>query len=139
MNNRATLKANVIYILLAVGFIIIMSAFVWDQSKGSALWSDYYAKEITRIINTATPGQEVTLDIHKATEIAHSKGINNFNAIFEFHNERNEVCVKLSSVRKSCYRYFHDVDIVDYRIIYGRPINFLSFKVQDKPTLEEKP
>ena len=132
MNNKAILKENLMYFLLAIGFIIVMSAFVWDQSRNSALWSDYYAKEISYLINTAVPGQEIILDVHKATEIARAKGISNFNTIFEFHNERNEICVKLSTMRKSCYQYFHNVDVLEYEIIYGRPVNLLKFRIEEK-------
>lgn len=133
MNSKATIKANVIYILLLMFFVIGMSAFIGFQSNGAAIWSDYYAKEISRIINTATPGETVTLDVHKATEIAVANDMRDYSKIFEFHNEKNEVCVKISPYVKSCYSYFNQVDVADYQIIQGEPINLLTFKIQEKP------
>ncbi|MFH1803240.1 MAG: hypothetical protein ABH864_07395 [archaeon] len=137
MNCKATLKANVIYILLTIAFIVLLGAYVWDQPNGASVWAEYYSKEIARMINVAEPGQTITLDVHKATEVAYNNYFRDQNKIFEFHNERNEVCVKLTTYRKTCYTYFNDVDIVEYKIIPGRPINLLEFTVQEKPTTEE--
>lgn len=136
MNRKAILKANVVYLILAIAFLVLLSAFIWDQSFGSALWSDYYAKEITRVINTASPGQEVTIDVHQATTIAYRKGVTNFETLFEFHNDKNEVCVKLSPLRKTCYSYFSQLDVTEYKIIPGRPVKLLYFKLKDKPQNE---
>lgn len=128
------MKANLIYILIAVAFIATLSIFVWDQMGGASVWADYYSKEISRIINSAEPGQTITLDIHKATEIAHSNQITRLKEVIQFDNPASQVCVKLSQNRKSCYYYFNNVDIVEPEMIIGRPINLIKFHVREKTT-----
>jgi hypothetical protein len=136
MNKKAVLVSNVIYIAILVGAMALLGAFIYNQSNGASIWEDYYAKELTRIVNTAEPGENVTLDIHKATEIAGKNGISDYETTFEFHNQKNEICVRLSKNQKDCYSYFNDVDITEYKIIYGRPINLLTFEIKEKPILE---
>lgn len=132
MNKKAVIKANLIYILIVVAFIATMSLFVWDQMNGASVWAEYFSKETTRIINTAVPGETVTLDIHKATEVARKNQVNRFEEIFEFDNANSRVCVKLSPGRKSCYYYFNNVDIIEPELILGRPINMLKFTIKEK-------
>lgn len=132
MNKEANLKANVIYIILAVAFIAVMFAFIWDQMGGASVWADYYSKEISRVVNSASPGQTITLDVHKATEIAYSNNIRDFKEVFQFDNTQNQICVKLSQGRKSCYYYFNNVDITESKIVLGKPTNALTFKIEEK-------
>ena len=134
MNRKAseTLWDNAIYFILAVIFFSGLMYYILNQKNGASIWEDYYAKEISRVINLAKPGDVITLDIHKATEIAQKNKLSSNSEIFTFDNKNNEICVKLSLGRKKCYSYFNNVDIINQRIEFGVPINILKFDIWEK-------
>jgi len=126
MNNKAsqTLKDNLIYLVLLLLFLLADGYFVWSQFSGSSTWADYHAKETSRIINLASPGDNVTLDIHKATVVAQKNGLRDFQKeIFQVDNPNNGLCFKLSLGRKTCYHFFNDVDIINEHIELAYTIN----------------
>ncbi len=123
---------NVLYIIIVIIFIVGIFLFVQNQQNGASIWEKYYAKEISKVINLAQPGDSITLDIHKATEIAQKNKLSSFSEIFQFDNSNNELCVKLSLGRKTCYSYFNNVDINNIKIELGTPINILKFEVTEK-------
>lgn len=139
MNRKAseTLKDNVIYLILLIAFFSLMLLFISSQANGASAWSNYYAKELTKVINSASPGDEIILDVHKATEVARRNEVQSFNEIFTFNNIEKEVCVKLSPGRTSCYSYFNDVDILDPRVNPASgtsgETNTLTFKIINSP------
>lgn len=122
---------NVIYLILLALTIFIVIAFINAQSNGAAVWEDYYAKEIIKVINFANPGEEISIDVQKATRIAKENGVKSYGEIFDFDNLRNEACVKLSAGRKTCYYYSNEVDIIDKDLKLGVPGNVLNFKIKD--------
>jgi hypothetical protein len=126
-----TLWDNAVYLIILVMFIIIMLGHVWLQMNGAEIWSQYYSKEISKVINLAQPNDEITLDVHKATEIAVDHNINQ-DEIFEFDNAKNEICIKLTHNRKTCYSYFNQVDIVNYRVQPTLDTNILTLKIIEK-------
>ena len=115
MNKKAQatdiLFDNIIYLFVLIIFFIAMLVFVNSQMNGATLWEDYYAKEIVKVIDSSMPGDQIAIDVHKATEIAMKNKIDNFEDIFSFDNSRNEVCVKLSKGRANCYNYFNSVNV----------------------------
>ncbi len=119
---------NIIYLIFIALFVISLGAFVFNQVDGAAVWEDYYAKEITKVINLASPGDEIVLDVHRGTEIGRGNGVESFNDMFRIDNGDNEVCVRLSSTRRTCYNYFNDVD-VEWELRLGVPVNLLKLKV----------
>ncbi len=123
---------NALYVILVIIFVAGMFFFIQGQQNGASIWEKYYAKEISRVINLAQPGDSITLDIQKATEIAQENELQTFSEIFQFDNINNEICVKLSLGRKSCYYYFNNVDIVNTQIELAVPENILKFKVIEK-------
>jgi hypothetical protein len=116
-------------ILLLVFLILLLVFFVWGRGS-STIWGKYYSKEISRVINLANPGDKITLDVQKATEIAKDNEIAK-EEIFSFDNVNDKVCVKLSPGKKTCYSYFNDVDIVNYKIEIGVPNNVLTFEISE--------
>lgn len=122
---------NAIYLLLALMFTAGVFLFVWQQSNGAAIWEQYYVSEITREINSASPGDVVKIDVQKATEIA-KRNRADFNEIFRFVNSQNELCVKLSLGRDTCINYYNNVDIVNDELMLGVPGNVLYFEVRGK-------
>jgi len=129
------LAENVIYVIILVLALLIMFLHIKQQSNGAALWEDYYTKEISRIINLASPGEEIALDVHKATEIAQKNNIPSFSEIFSFDNKENEVCVKLSTGKKTCYKYFNEIDVIEpgLQLASGSEgeTNILTFKITE--------
>jgi len=115
MNKKATigdiLMDNVIYLILLIIFFVGMMAFVNSKMNGAAVWEDYYAKELVKVIDLSEPGDIVILDVQKATEIAQKNKIANFEDIFSFNNVNNEVCVRLSLGKASCFYYFNEVSV----------------------------
>ena len=127
---------NTVFLLLLVLFIGGMSFYIWSNKNGASFWSDYYAKEITKVINLAEPGDIITLDVHKATKIAIKSDISDYQTqTFSFNNENNEVCVKLAKGKQSCYQYFNNVDVINDKILPGAPINLLTFEIKSKPQI----
>jgi hypothetical protein len=125
-----TLWDNIIYLILLVLFLAPAFIFLMGQMNGASVWSDYYAKELTKIINLAEPGDQITINVHKATEIAQKKGLN-FNEIFDFDNPNNQVCVKLSPGKSACYHFFNDVDVIEPQVKLGTPENILIFEIKE--------
>lgn len=124
---------NVIYLVLLVLFFIGMFIFISAKASGAGIWSEFYGSEIARVIDSAKSGDEIVLDVHKATEIAKDNKVASFSEIFVFDNTNNRVGVKLTPGARMYYSYFKDVDIVDVELelgIYREPaINVLKFKV----------
>ena len=133
MNRKASeiLRYNVIYWLLLILFIVPLSIFIWLQMNSAVFWSDFYAKELSRVVNLAQAGDEMSMNIQKLTEIAARGGVPN-NDVFTFNNQEKEICVKLSKGRKTCYNYFNDVNVVEINALIGGEVNRLEFKIQEE-------
>lgn len=125
---------NIIYIILLIIFFVGMMAFASSKVNSAAIWEDFYAKEIAKVINMAEPGEEIVLDVQKATEIAKKNKVG-FESIFSFDDLNNEVCVQLSLGRASCYYYFNEVKIEGNRIALAEPVNRLHFLVSKEARL----
>jgi hypothetical protein len=121
---------NTVFLLMVIAFLIIMSAFVYSKTSSAPFWGEFYAKEISKVINYAKPGDVVTLNINKGAAIALKNHIPE-NEMFFFNNLKKEVCVKLDSSNRYCYSYFNNVDIIEQRISWGKPVNLISFKVRE--------
>lgn len=121
---------NAVYIILLVLFLAGMYAFVSQQRSGAGVWEDFYVKEVVKVIEVSDPGDVVELDVHRATEVAQKNKVPDFNRIFMFDNEKDELCVKLNNgQRKTCYSYFNDINIVNVELVKGKPVNILRFEV----------
>jgi len=141
MNPKAQsriLMDNVMFLILVAIFVMLMALFIWNQMNGTAIWAEYYAKETTKLINLGLPGDEITLDIHKATKIARDNKVKNFNDIFNFDNINNEVCIKLARGRVTCHSYFNGVNINNMGTKIGPSGNILRFNILEKPVPEEE-
>jgi len=129
--NSETLWNNVIYLILLALVVAGLFVFINNQMNGGAVWEDYYAKEIVKMINLAQPGDKLTIDVQKATKIAKKNHVESFNDIFLFNEKDKEVCVRLSEERRTCYGYFNDVSIKNNELRLGRPGNSLYFEIED--------
>jgi len=135
---------NVIYLVLLIIFFVGMLAFANSKANGASVWEDYYAKEISKVIDSSSSGDNFVIDVHKATEIAKKNKLDSFEEIFSFDNFKNEVCVKLSRGRASCYNYLNEVNVAvsGDKWIYlaepvdGESVNRLHFSILDGGTDE---
>jgi len=127
---------NLIYIVLIFIFLSIMIVFLNQQKDGARMWQDFYAKEIVKIIDSSSVGDEVTLDINKAISIAKNKGVV-YKEIFTFDN-KNSVCVKLSAGQATCYEYYKNFKFSEPEIRLGVPGNILKFKILKNEENEQK-
>ncbi len=133
------LTDHAVYITIILAFLVGMFLFINSQMNGAAIWEDYYSKEISKVVNIAQPGDEITIDIHKATEVAKRNDMINFDETFVFHNKDNKICVKLSLGRQTCYKYFNNVDIIDKKVrLAEATVNILTFKIIEKQNEEEE-
>ncbi len=122
---------NVVFLILLVVFFSGMLYFILQQQEGASVWEEYYAKEIVKIIDFSERGDKACMDVHKATEIAKKNNIASFSEIFRFDNSANEICVKLSRGRKTCFNYFNELDVVNLDLRLGVPGNVLCFDIVD--------
>jgi hypothetical protein len=136
MNKRGeeggVLKDNVVYIILLAVFVAALLYYLYGQMNGAAVWEDFYAKEIVRIVDMAKPGDYIELDISKAGEIAKKNDVYLSNQMIEFDVNAKRICVKLSTGKKTCYSYFNDVRLSDPLIERGVPGDLLTFSVGEK-------
>jgi len=136
MNKKAAIgdliKDNAIYLILLTLFVIGMFAFVYQKKDNAVFWEEYYAKEIAKVIELSEPGDEISLDVQKITEIASANKVKDLNSIFIFGD--NEVCIKLNvGDYRSCYKYLNEVIVYSPKIKFADPINKLEFKIKEKP------
>jgi len=132
MNKKATaelLKDQAIFLILAILFLVMMFTFINHEKNNAGVWEEYYAKEIVKTINSASAGDEIILDVHKATEIAQKNKLQSNSEIFTFDNKNKQACVKLGQGRKTCYNYFNNVNI-EYDLKQISPPNILILKIQ---------
>jgi hypothetical protein len=123
------LPDNVITIILMVIFSAFLFVFVGQQKNGAGIWEDVYAKEIAQIINLAEPGDEISIDVHYATEVAKKNKVQDLKSVIKFDNETKEVVVKLRKFGETRFSYFNNVEIVNSRIELGIPTNVLKFRI----------
>lgn len=136
MNHKAddVMMNNAIYIILVIIAFTLTYFIISSHVSSAAVWAEFYSKELTKVVNLAEPGDQITLDVHKATQIAVNKEVP-FNEIFSIDNQAKKICVKLAKGRQTCYNFFNDVNLtitsqngVDFGIATG--VNTLQIKVE---------
>ncbi|MEK6928475.1 MAG: hypothetical protein AABW65_00780 [Nanoarchaeota archaeon] len=120
---------NTVYVILLAIFVFGIFAFVYQLKNGAVIWEDYYAKEVSKVLNFAEKGDNIEIDVQKASEIA---GKNRVELSEMFSFKENDVCVKLSKIKKTCYVYFNDIKILSSKIKEGTPVNILSIQIGGK-------
>lgn len=126
---------NFVFIFLFIIFIIVFGGFIYLQSNGAYLWERYYTIELKKVIDLSRPGDIVSLDAQKGTQIAKRNGINS-EEVFLFNNTKKEICVKFSKSNPTCLLYANNVNIAkngDKFIYLASPVNILKFKVEESP------
>ncbi len=122
---------NIFYLIIIVVVAGVFLGFVSNQKEAAGMWEDFYSKEISRVINSAVAGSEVSIDVTKAISVAERRG-KNFGEIFYFDNEKKEVFVSLRNNGGKRYSFFNDVAIADWNVELssgGADKSRLHFKV----------
>ena len=104
---------SIIYIIIFILFFSLMFWFVGSYSNGSALWEDFYSKEIVRLINTAKPGEEFKIDVTPLAVVASRSG-KPIKDIVSVDNVNNQIIVSTKLNSGVSFKFFNDVDIVDW-------------------------
>jgi hypothetical protein len=123
---------QVVYLILGALFVIAVGSFIYMQTNSAGVWGEFYLKRVIVTLNSAHPGDEVVIEVHKATEIAKKNGITNFDSIFNFNNAEKLVCVQLSTSGKFCMNYFNEIYVEEPKIDLGissEGKNLLKFRV----------
>ena len=115
-SEKNPLPYSVIYILLFLIFLAPIFIFVNSQRDGAALWEDFDAKEIVRMIDLAEPGTEAWIDVTESIKVSRKNKISDKDA-FKFNNVDNELVVRLRQQGATGFKFFNDVDIVNWTII----------------------
>ncbi|MEK6894614.1 MAG: hypothetical protein AABX10_04075 [Nanoarchaeota archaeon] len=116
MDKRASIVMdNIIHIIIFCLFFAIMFWGIGSYSNGSAMLEDIYAKEIARVINVAEPGMSFKIGISKIAAVAFKNG-KNFADIVTINNVNNEVVVSSRLSSGTAYKFFNDVDIVNFKV-----------------------
>ena len=122
----------VLLILLAVLAGVVFISL--NQYKHDAkFWEDYYAKEISMIINLAEPGDEISIDVQHMSKIARKNKVVDLDQMIRFDGKENEIIVSLRNDGGTRFSYFNDVIISESRegVRLGDPVNILDFKIVD--------
>lgn len=104
------LKKETIFIILLVIFFYAAMVFVMKERDSAKFWEQYYTSEIARVVDMSKPGDEIKLDVQKATEIAQANGVQ-LRDIFNFGNLDNTMRVKLSQKGSTEFKFYNDVNI----------------------------
>ena len=117
MNKRAEaiLYDNIIFAFLFLLFFMLMFYFITEYQDGATYWEDFYAKEISSLINRAEPGMDLAIDVSEIAIIAIKNG-KNYREIISVDNINNRISVSVRKGAGTSFNFFNDVDIVEPRI-----------------------
>ena len=126
------LMMTISLILILALFLILMYAFVSHQKNSAAIGEGAYVSEIVKVIDSAKEKDEITIDIHKATEIAQKNDVSDLRETFFLNQTARAVCSRLSLGRMSCLSYFNDLKIEGFEVVISPPRNLLKIKIGGK-------
>ncbi len=136
MNKRAEgiLYDNIIYAFLFILFFMLMFYFITGYQDGATFWEDFYAKEISLMINRAEPGMEIAVDVSNLAVIAIKNG-KSYREIISIDNVNNRVSVSVRNGAGTSYGFFKDFDIVEPRVEIpsgGATTTRFIFKIKER-------
>lgn len=105
------LMENLIFLILNIAFLTILIIFLMKQGSGYALLEETTSKQIALIVDSASPGMVIRLDMEKAMKISEKNNLA-FSKILNFEN--NYVFVKISEKGGYEYPFFNKVKINAY-------------------------
>ena len=105
---------SIIHIVIFILFFSGMFWFVTSYTLNAAFWEDFYVKEIVYALDRAEPGMEFKLDVSKLAVAAVKTG-KPVEDIISIDNVHNTVTVSVRLNAGASFRFFKDVDIVDWK------------------------
>ncbi len=133
MNRRGTgdiLSGNILYVILVLIFAIGVFMIIMENKNNASQWEEFYAKELALLLDKAKPGEQYTIDIQKASELAVKNGIGDPRYIIKFDAQAKKVVVSLKLTGSTTFSYFSNVVVADVKVDGpGTARNKLSFRV----------
>ncbi len=124
------LSGNILYVILVVIFTIGVFMIIMQNKNNAGQWEEFYAKELALLLDRAKPGDQYTIDIQKASELAVKNGVSDPRYIIKFDGQARKVVVSLKPDGGTAFYYFSNVVVTDVKIDgLGTSGNKLSFKV----------
>lgn len=135
------LAGNLIYLLIAIVAVAALIIYLGINANGAGVWEDFYTKEVAgKIVNLASIGDEITINVQKASEIALKNGVNKDN-IFWFNNNNKEFCAKLRLAGSTCFNYIRNISVEQCEFKIGLAEgagNTITFNVSENKQAEER-
>jgi hypothetical protein len=118
----------VIFLVLNLAFIALLLVFIFRSSGGGLVYEQAYAKEIALLIDEASSGMEIFVNIDKGLELAEKNGKDK-NRIVSVDSSESKVIVDLFGKGGYSYKYFSD-----YRVdaSFDSSKNMIKLVVSDK-------
>ena len=107
------LMENLIFIILNVVFLGILILFLINQGNGVIFLERSSAKQISLLIDSASPNSILKLNFEKALEMAEENGISK-GEVIKIDNEKNTVTVSLKEESYYTYHFFNEVNVDHY-------------------------
>lgn len=113
MNKRGMdlFTGNLVYLIILVVFLLFMFSIIGSYANGAAFYEDFYAKEITKIINKAEPGMEFKIDVTPLARAA-SKNQKPIEDIIFVDNVNNKIIASARIGSGTSYGFFKDNDVL---------------------------
>ena len=129
------LQWNIAFFIIEAIFFVIMMVWIGWFNDGIGITEDLYAKEIVHIINEADPGQTVAFDVTGLVKIADKENVGRSD-IFTIDNVNNVITVKLSRKTGTSFKFFNDVDVVNWNLAIENSdefsdVRFLNFEIKE--------
>lgn len=130
-NKKATiLPENIIFIILNLLFLTVLILFITRQGSGIVNLEESYAKQISLLIDSATPVSIIKLNMEKAKKVSEKNNLN-FDEIIGVNE--NILTIKLSDDSGYTYSFFNDVDVTSYpEKISGKETGNYIFTINQK-------
>ena len=133
------LSGNILYVILVVIFTIGVFMIIMQSKNNAGQWEEFYAKELALLLDRAKPGDQYTIDIQKASELAVKNGMGDPSYIIKFDGQARKVVVSLKPNGGTTFSYFSNLVVTDVKIDgLGTSGNKLSFKVVAPEVVEGK-
>jgi len=101
---------NVVFTIIVLVFIVLLFSAVTRVGSQATLFEQIYSKQIALIIDKASLGMDIEVDIFEMSEIARK---NKFSGnVVSIDNVNKKVNVKLVQGSGYDYNFFSDVEVV---------------------------
>ena len=125
---------NLYSLILVILFLMLIFLLINSNLNNGAFYEDFYAKEISRLINSVEPGIEFKIDVTPLA-VSASKSGKPILDIIQIDNVNNSVVTSSRLDTGTSFDFFRDVDVVDFYVESPSGMNDRTrfiFKVVEK-------